>query len=137
MGKDKFYNSLAFYYDFICSSREKDVENLLQLIARHKSTKGRKLLDIGCGTGLEDEHLKAHFHVRGLDFNKGVLEIAKKRNPDIPYTKGDMRTFKINDRFDIITCFDAMSHLQNYNDWKKALKNFYSHLEKGGLLIFY
>lgn len=137
MTKGQFYESLAFYYDFICEDRKKDVEILKRLIKRHKKSKGNKLLDVACGTGLEDKYLKKDFRITGIDSSRGVLNIAKRRNPDIAYKISDMRSFKINEKFNVITCFDAMCYLQNYNDFKTALKNFSNHLAPGGVLIFY
>jgi len=136
MKKSQFYTTLASYYDFLCGDRKQDVKNLETLIKKHQKSKGKNLLDVACGTGLEDFYLKKHFNVTGLDLNTGVLEIAKKRNPEVPYRKGDMQHFNLKQKFDIITCFDAMIYLQTPQALEKTLGNFYRHLKKGGLLIF-
>ena len=137
MNKGSFYNKLALYYDFICEDRKHDVEILRKIIKKHKETKGKKLLDVACGTGLEDKYLKKYFDVTGTDLNKGVLKLAKKRNPKIRYKATDMRSFKFKEKFDIITCFDPMGYLLSIKNITRALKNFYRHLERGGVLIFY
>ena len=137
MSKNKFYQELAYYYDFICTDRKKDAEVLKKLIKKHKKSKGNKLLDVACGPGLEDKYLKEDFKVTGIDLHSGILNFAKQRNPDIKYLIGDMRYFKLNETFDVITCFDAMCHLSNHKDLQTTLKNFYHHLNKGGVLIFY
>jgi len=137
MKQNKFYSEYAYYYDFICTDRKRDVEVLNRLINKHKKSKGNKLLDVACGTGLEDKYLKENYKVTGVDLHQGVLDFAKKRNPKIPYIIGDMRHFKLEEKFDVITCFDAMCHLLNYNDLKATLKNFYNHLTSEGVLIFY
>ena len=137
MKENKFYQEYAYYYDFICSDRKKDVEVLKKLIKKHKKSKGDKLLDVACGPGLEDKYLKEDFRVTGIDLHPGILNFARNRNPDINYLIGDMRNFKLNEKFDVITCFDAMCHLRNHKDVSMTLKNFYNHLAKGGVLIFY
>lgn len=137
MKEGAFYEDLAFYYDFICSDRKRDVNVLLALIEAHKRSPGNTLLDVACGTGLEDLYLKKYFTVAGVDVHQGVLDIARKRNPEITYKRGDMRTFKFDEDFDVICCFDAMMYLQTVEDLKKTFKNFYSHLRKGGVLVFY
>ena len=43
MEKGEFYGNLAFYYDFICEDRKKDVQILRKLIKKHKKSKGKKL----------------------------------------------------------------------------------------------
>lgn len=137
--ESRFYSELAPYLDFICTleSRNKDVQALRKLIRRHLKSDGNKLLDVACGIGLEDKYLKKTFQITGMDLHQGVLEIARQRNPDIIYLTGDMRTFRLESRYDIITCFDAMCYLKNYTELRKTLKNFRRHLVKGGLLIFY
>jgi SAM-dependent methyltransferase len=98
---------------------------------------GRQLLDVACGTGLEDLHLKEHFEVTGVDLNRGVLKIARKRNPQVKYVRGDMKSFRLKRNFDVVTCFDAMMYLRNHAELAKALKNFHTHLKPGGVLVFY
>lgn len=137
--KSRFYNELAPYLDFICTleNRRKDVLVLRKLIGRHLKSDGRKLLDVACGTGLEDKYLKKTFKVTGVDLNESVLQIARKRNPDVTYLSGDMQTFRLRSRYDVITCFDAMCYLKTYTELRRTLSNFQRHLAKGGLLIFY
>jgi len=126
-------------YDFICTleGRKRDVAVLKRIIERHLKSDGNKLLDVACGTGLEDRYLKKSFDVTGLDLNNGVLRIARKRNPDVTYLRGDMRDFRLNTTYDVITCFDAMCYLQTYEELRKTISNFHRHLKPGGLLIFY
>lgn len=137
--KSRFYNELAPNLDFICTfeNRKKDVLVLQKLIARHLKTDGRELLDVACGTGLEDRYLKKNFEVTGIDLHKGVLQIARKRNPDVTYLLGNMQTFRLKSKYDVITCFDAMCYLRNHAALRRTLRNFRRHLLKGGLLIFY
>ncbi|MCK4941737.1 class I SAM-dependent methyltransferase, partial [candidate division WOR-3 bacterium] len=103
--KSRFYNELAPCLDFICTleNRRKDVLVLRKLIGRHLKSDGRKLLDVACGTGLEDKYLKKTFKVTGVDLNESVLQIARKRNPDVTYLSGDMQTFRLRSRYDVIT----------------------------------
>ncbi|MGD2248558.1 MAG: methyltransferase domain-containing protein [Candidatus Methanofastidiosia archaeon] len=91
---------------------------------------------MACGTGLEDLYLKKSFHVTGIDIHTGVLDIARNRNPDVTYTKGDMRTITIGNPFDVIICFDAMAYLSR-KDFERTVKSFYRYVKKGGVLIFY
>lgn len=137
--RSRFYNELASLYDFICTpeNRKRDVAVLKKIIRRHLKSQGKELLDVACGTGLEDKYLNESFDVTGLDLNSAVLRIARRRNPKITYLQGDMRTFRLDQSFDVITCFDAMCYLQNYRELRQTLNNFHRHLKPGGLLIFY
>lgn len=137
--RSRFYSELAPLCDFICTSedRKKDVVVLKQVIERHLRSNGKTLLDVACGTGIEDKYLKQDFKLTGIDLNKGMLRIARRRNPDVRYLQADMRTFDLGTQFDIITCFDAMCYLQNNREMRMTLTNFHHHLMPGGLLIFY
>jgi ubiquinone/menaquinone biosynthesis C-methylase UbiE len=137
--RSRFYNDLVHLYDFICTpqNRKRDVAVLVKIIKCHLKSSGKQLLDVACGTGLEDRYLKKTFDVTGLDLSRDVLRIARKRNPEINYLHGDMRNFRLNVTYDVITCFDAMCYLQNYRELRRTLGNFYRHLKPGGLLIFY
>lgn len=95
------------------------------------------MLDVACGTGLEDKFLKLSFHVTGMDLNSGVLRIARRRNPELTYLSGDMRTFRFENRYDVITCFDAMCYLRDHTELRKTFRNFHRHLLNGGVLVFY
>jgi SAM-dependent methyltransferase len=66
-----------------------------------------------------------------------MLEYARRRNPELTYIAGDMRTFKLQNKFDIITAMDMIMYNLNYSDLEKTLKNFYDHLKIGGVLLFF
>jgi SAM-dependent methyltransferase len=66
-----------------------------------------------------------------------MLEYARRRNPEVIYIGGDMRTFKLHKKFDIVTAMDMIMYNLNYSDLEKTLKNFYDHLKTGGVLLFF
>jgi ubiquinone/menaquinone biosynthesis C-methylase UbiE len=64
-----------------------------------KQTKGRgNVCDMGCGPGHVARHLRdAGASVFGLDLSPGMLEEARKLNPDIPFREGNMLSLDIPD----------------------------------------
>lgn len=53
---------------------------------------GAQILELGCGPGVEVKKLRTRgLHVHGLDISARLLAIARRLNPDTPFTKGDMR----------------------------------------------
>jgi SAM-dependent methyltransferase len=68
---------------------------LLDRFARH--TKGRgEVCDMGCGPGHVARYLRdAGASVFGLDLSSGMLEQARKLNPDIPFREGNMMSLDI------------------------------------------
>jgi len=141
--EEKIYNKLAKYYLFISqiglykkTGHVREAKIIKKLIKKHKKSKGNSLLMVASGLGLHDKFLKKDFKIIGIDKNEGMLRISRKINPDIKYKKGDMKTFKLNKKFDIVMCMDALPHLITYKNLKSALKNFSRHLKKDGILMF-
>lgn len=66
------------------------VEGTRAFIARLKP--GQIVLDAGCGTGMKSAFLAdAGLEVVGIDFSEGMIEIAKREYPYIPFRVHDMR----------------------------------------------
>ena len=94
------------------------------------------LLDVGCGTGLHLSYLQHRFHCTGLDLSPGQLAVARNRLNGIPLMEGDMRSFAIQERFDVITClFGGIGYMRTRKDLIKALRTMGQHLRSDGILI--
>ena len=94
------------------------------------------MLDVACGTGGHIKYLKSHYAVEGLDINDRMLQIARKKHPDIIFHRGDMVSFKLHNQFDAITClFSAIGHLKTKRKLGLAIRNMSQHLKPGGVLI--
>jgi SAM-dependent methyltransferase len=94
------------------------------------------LLDVACGTGRHISYLKASFDVEGLDVERELLAIARKRNVGVEFHKGSMLTFKLPKRFDVITClFSAIGYMTTVAMLRRAVRNMTLHLKPGGVLL--
>jgi len=133
------YKKFAKYYDLCYSKKDylKETKFLNHLI-KINHIKGKKILDVGCGTGNHDIYMeKQGFSITGIDLNQEMLNIARKKNDSIKWLQGDMKTFNIHKKFDIIIClFSTIHYNLDYKELKKTLTNFFKHLKKNGLLIF-
>jgi ubiquinone/menaquinone biosynthesis C-methylase UbiE len=132
------YRQLANYYDEIYHFKnyQKEAEKIETLVPQHKKSSGNNLLDVGCGTGNHIAYLKHHYNVQGLDSSPDMLRIARKKHPDVVFHRGDMTSFKLNARFDIITClFSGIGHVKTKAGMRRAVRNMGRHLERGGLMI--
>ena len=96
------------------------------------------ILDIACGTGKLLAELHANgYNVTGLDLSEDMISIARSNNPEIEFIVGDMCSFSLNRRFDIITCaFDSINYLLTDDQMRTALINIHSHLNGTGYFIF-
>ncbi len=132
------YKQLAKYYDKIYSFKDYKTESVKihSLIKKYKKSKGKEMLDVACGTGNHIQYLKKYYDITGLDLDKDMLSIAKKKYPGIKFHNRDMRRFDLKKKYDVIVClFSAIAHLTNKADLKKAIRNFTKHLKDGGILI--
>ena len=95
-------------------------------------------MDLACGTGVLCEILLDHgIAASGMDFSSGMIDIARSRNPHIPYEVADMTTFCPDKQFDLVTCTgDAVNHIASLSDVESIFRNVYQYLAPGGYFIF-
>jgi ubiquinone biosynthesis O-methyltransferase len=101
-----------------------------------KYAKGKSVLDIACGVGYSGRMLIEAGAVSydGVDINEKLVEYAKNNysSESINYFVGDICTFRNNKMYDLITCFETIEHVKNY---EAAIKNLHSLLKPGGMLF--
>ncbi|MFH1235883.1 MAG: class I SAM-dependent methyltransferase [Parcubacteria group bacterium] len=75
--------------------------------------KNAKVLDLGCGPGIETKKLvQKGLTVYGLDLSDKLLEIAKKNNPTAEFTEGDMRHLPyVDGQFDGVFAKASLLHI--------------------------
>jgi trans-aconitate 2-methyltransferase len=80
-------------YDRFAAERARPSRDL---IARIPLREPRKILDLGCGSGLSTEELRRAYpqaEIVGLDTSPDMLAAARKRLPDVSFLEGDAETF--------------------------------------------
>ena len=128
----KVYNEFGWnYYPEIFG------EQLLQWLKRRNFTP-KNSLDLGCGTGVLCRILQGEgIQAAGMDFSSGMIDIARKDSPEIPYEVADMITYRPEKKFDLVTCTgDALNHIRELNDIQKIFQNVYAYTSAGGYFIF-
>jgi SAM-dependent methyltransferase len=132
-----FTRSAAFYdavYGFKDYGREADL--LVARIQEHKRSPGRALLDVACGTGAHLAFLSADYQVEGLDLDPEILAVARQKLPRVPFHQGDMTTFDLGRRFDVVTClFSSVGYVKTADRLRLAVANMARHLLPGGVLL--
>lgn len=131
----KEYKTLSEFYDLIHYDLdyEKNANEIDELIRLHKKSKGKKLLDVACGTGEHLKYLENKYKCTGLDINEEMIKIAKEKTNKTEYIVDDVRRINVDKRFDVITCmFNSLNHLE---DIKLPISKFYNRLNQGGIVI--
>jgi SAM-dependent methyltransferase len=132
------FTKTARFYDKIYAFKDypAEVEQLTAVIHKHLQSGGNHLLDVACGTGKHVEYLKVHFDVEGLDINAELLDIARQRNPGVPFHQGDMVDFDLGYQFDAVTClFSSIGYVKTLDNLKRAVACMARHLVDGGVLV--
>lgn len=132
------YGELAKYYDLIYDWKDysREARTLSMLIRRYKRTSGSELLDVGCGTGKHIQYLRQSFTCVGLDSSRAMLEQARRNVEGVEFIQGDMESFDLGRRFDVVLClFSAIGYVKTYSGLAKTLRNFARHLKEGGVVI--
>lgn len=124
-------------YDIIYGGYKEDLE----FYKREAKKASGKVLEVGCGTGrIYLELLKEGIDVYGIDISKCMLDELRAKAETLglkpKVSLGDMRDFKLRDRFAlIIVPFRSYLYNLTTDDQLKTLKNFKRHLQRGGRLI--
>lgn len=91
------------------------------------------IVDIGCGTGFSAEYFSNKgMIVDGIDLSSKMIEIAKKKHPDINFSVADMIEFKPPQKVDAVYAGYSMFHFDQL-DFEKTLRNIKSYLKQGGI----
>lgn len=99
-------------------------------------------LDIACGTGaLSIKITSEGIHSDGLDYSSEMIKSARNNaesaNLDINFYHADMRSFRLNKKYDLITCtFDSINHLLSLEEWKQTFYSAKLHLNDNGIFVF-
>lgn len=93
------------------------------------------LLHLGSGAGGHDRHFKEHFQVTGVDISAGMLEVARKVNPEVVYLEGDMRSVDLGQRFDAVVIPESVMYMTVWEDVRSVIRTAVTHLNPGGVLL--
>jgi SAM-dependent methyltransferase len=99
-------------------------------------TRGRRVLDIGCGTGFfTGYYLDRGAEVTGLDIATVSIERLRERFPSGRFLLSDVSEASLGEKFDIVNAFDVLYHITDDARWERALRNIAGAVADGGLLL--
>ena len=105
-----------------------------QTVAAVDAHPGQKVLDVAAGTGTSSEPFAdAGIDVIAADLSEGMLEVGRKRRPDMIFVRADVTDLPFeDDSFDAVT----MSYgLRNVADYPRALSELYRVTKPGGRIV--
>jgi ubiquinone/menaquinone biosynthesis C-methylase UbiE len=111
-------------------------EHLARYAFASRLCRGRRVLDLGCGTAYGSDELASLAHrVTAVDIDPGALRHAaslySKRNLEFTAADAGSLPFR-NASFDLVVAFEVIEHLEN---WREMLEEIRRVLAPGGQLI--
>ena len=132
------FGKSAQFYDALYAGKDyAQAASRLQTLIRARLPRAATLLDVGCGTGRHLECLREQYRlVEGLDLNPDLLALATSRLPGVALHRGDMASFELGKKFDVVIClFSAIAYVESGERMRQSIAAMARHLEPNGLLI--
>ena len=134
----QLYDDIAEVYHAARVNKEKFFNEFLEVpstLSMLNGIKGKKVLDLGCGTGIYTKIMKrSGAKVYGLDISQSMLDIAKREVKGVEFRIGSAYRlpYKPN-TFDLVLSALVIEHL---TDTGRAFKEVNRVLKKDGTFIF-
>lgn len=111
-----------------------------RMLLKHVRASDRRLLDVGCGTGVFAQRALEQFsnlHVVGMDLSAGMLRGAEKRvaaaRGRLQVVQGDSEVLPFADNaFDVVTCSHSFHH---YPNQERVVAEMHRVLRPGGRVL--
>lgn len=131
------YGEIALVYDSLMY--DMPYEKWAEFIKNN--LKGKKILELGCGTGSITEILSAYYDITAVDISEDMLDVARqkliKKGRTARLVKGDMCEFTLNKPLESAICVcDGINYLLTPQKVKDAFKKVYDNILPGGRFIF-
>jgi SAM-dependent methyltransferase len=135
------YERLAPVYDVLTAGYDYETWlGELEALARGHGLRGRRVLDVGCGTGKSFEPLlERGYSVTACDLSPAMVTAAREKAAarGVHVFVADMRRLPRMEPVDWVTCLDdAVNYLLGDDDLALALAGMRRALRPGGLVTF-
>ncbi len=129
------FSKSAYLYDEYADIQRLAADRLIEEIPGGSF---RRILEIGCGTGIYTRLLKAKFgdsSIRAIDISETMIEVARKNTPseNVEFIVGDAEEIGSEKSYDLIT---SNSAIQWFGSIENALQGYSNILNKGSWLVF-
>jgi SAM-dependent methyltransferase len=136
----RLYGDLAWLWPILSPPEHyaDEAETLREQYARLAPAKrqGRpRLLELGAGGGHLLAHLGSDFECTASDLSPAMLDNCARLVPGVRRVLGDMRSLRLDERFDVVLVHDAIDYMATAEDVRAALATAAAHLGPGGVLF--
>jgi len=120
-------------YERAVVSKDQSFDNLPREYSRYmwasKNLTGKKILELGCSSGYGQRFFPDDIEYTGYDYDKAIIEYAKKEFPKGKYEIVDLEEplslgLTLHEDSDTIIAFEVLEHLTNGKELAQELKNY-------------
>jgi SAM-dependent methyltransferase len=134
------YDTFAPYYDEFTAHHDYEVwTTTLEGLARKCGLRGRRLLDVACGTGKSFlPYLDRGYDVVACDISPAMVELATSKAGDRARVEVcDMRALPALGEFDFVCCIDdAVNYALTEEELASTFSGLARNLAPGGVVLF-
>jgi SAM-dependent methyltransferase len=138
MPKLKLYSNLAEIYDQLylnIFNYEQDAEFVDSILKKYQI---KEFLELGCGSGhLAQLLVKKGYKITGIDLHEEMLQIARKRLPELKFIQQDIRNLKFERKFYGIIAMGRMyTYMLTNEDVENSIRSIANCLNPKGIFLF-
>jgi SAM-dependent methyltransferase len=132
----RFYEELAEWWPLFSSPASYAVEadDLVARLELGPRAYEPTLLELGSGGGNLASHLADRFALTLSDLSPGMLALSRALNPKAEHVQGDMRSLRLDRRFDAVVIHDAIMYMTEPADLQAALRTAALHCKPDGVV---
>lgn len=131
----KLYGELADWFHLLTAPSEYAEEAALYRRLLDAAAPVRTVLELGSGGGNNASHLKAHYDLTLVDISDRMLALSRRLNPECEHLVADLRTVRLDRRFDAVFLHDAIDYMVSLEDLRAAMSTAYEHLRPEGIVL--
>src|SRR5207237_660416 len=137
-GRHRLYGELASWFHLLTAPCDYEGEAALyrKLLVEQADGPVETVLELGSGGGNNASHLKQHFALTLVDRSEQMLEVSCGLNPECEHVSGDMRTVRLDRKFDGVFVHDALAYMVTEPDLEAAFETAFVHCRPGGSAVF-
>ena len=134
MARSKQYQQ-SKKWERACLDTRRSLGSRKKRLAKFRISSGLKVLDLGCGDGLNTNILfEQTRNIVGVDISGDLIKIARMKNPRVKFYIGTAEKIPLRaNQFDVVLVDSVFHHILDY---KKAVGEIKRVLISGGVLCF-
>jgi SAM-dependent methyltransferase len=130
----RLYLDLAEWWPLLSPPSEYEDE-AADLLPRLGGSRRGTLLELGAGGGSLAFHLKSRFRLTLTDRSPEMLAVSRAVNPECEHLVGDMRSLRLERRFDVVLVHDAIMYATDPRAVQATLRTAADHCLPGGTVV--